>query len=435
MTALEAEGAPSGPGRALGRLLRESAASFAAFVTGGVRVLVQHWPQLIGLFLAGWAARMALLWGATVVSDVSPTVAVLILPLAPMATLLSLVLMMRAMAPSLPAFSGLVEATPPGQRWREDLRAASQVLLPFLAVYASAGLLREDVRVFLYDTTSDEWLNTAIQEIDWGRANYAPGGTIAIFIVTALVVRKLITVRGLAKRHLAWAAAAVYVEVLWVITLANAFSSEIGRITDWVTSRQVVAGLLARWDAAVAFVRGLGAPVAAVLDAAGALIANLGGVVIVPVAWLAIGAAVYGHSLRSDGLKIESPEDINRRIQAIPTPVRRVVGHAVEPVTSPVKSTLSAIGKIASAGVLPMVMFCLTFVVANQLQLFVAWSARQIIGAGTAARNYALEPYIQLAERGVYFVVVLSLLAAAVNAVVSAQRAEKDAAARRVAVD
>lgn len=430
MTALPAERPASGPSGAFGRLLGESVASFATFVTGGVRVLAQHWPQLIGLFLAGWAARMALLWGVTVVSDVSPTVAVLVLPLAPMATLLSLVLMMRAMAPSLPSFSGVVEATPPGQRWRDDLRAASQVLLPFLAVYASAGMLREDVRVFLYDSTSDEWLNTALQDIDSGRADYAPGGTIAIFIVVALIARKLITVKGLAKRHLAWATLAVYVEVLWVITLANAFSSEIGRITDWVTSRQLVAGVLHWWETAVAFVRGLGAPVAAVVDAAGALVANLGGVVIVPVAWLAIGAAVYGHSLRSDGLKLESPEDINRRIQAIPTPVRRVVGHAVEPVTSPVKSTLSAIGKIASAGVLPMVMFCLTFVVANQLQLFVAWSARQIVGPGTQARNYALEPYIQLAERGVYFVVVLSLLAAAVNAVVSAQRTEKDAAAR-----
>ena len=71
--------------------------------------------------------------------------------------------MLRAMAPTLPAFRDLVEPLSPRQRWMDDLTVAAQVLIPFLAVYASAGLLRQDVRVFLYDSTLDEWTNTNIQ--------------------------------------------------------------------------------------------------------------------------------------------------------------------------------------------------------------------------------------------------------------------------------
>ena len=73
--------------RDLGRILAEAAHTFARFVVDAGRAIAAHWPQLVALFLAGWAGRMGFLWLATVVSDLSPTIAVLILPLAPMATL------------------------------------------------------------------------------------------------------------------------------------------------------------------------------------------------------------------------------------------------------------------------------------------------------------------------------------------------------------
>lgn len=396
--------------RGLGHLFRDAA-----------RVLVAHWPQLLCLFLAGWAGRMAVLWFVVVVSDWSPTLAVLLLPLAPMSTLLSFVLMLRAMAPTLPAFSGLVEEVPLRQRWIDDLTVAAQVLIPFLAVYASAGLLKQDVRVFLYDSTIDEWMNTNLQDIDWGRADYAPGWTIVLFVVGALVARKVITLLGLAQRHLAWAGVAVYLEVLWMMTLANAFATELDKVTEWVTSRRLIAGIVEAWEGIKATIDGWEAWVQAPFTAVGALIANLGSLVVVPVAWLVIGASVYGHKLRQDTFKVETHEEVTERIKKIPQPVRRAVSHVVEPVTSPIKNALGAVGKVASAGVLPMVLFCVVFVVANQIQVASAWLVRALIGPGPQLRVFAMEPYIQLAERAVYYVVVLALLAGAVNVVVSAQ--------------
>ncbi len=396
--------------RGLGRLFRDAA-----------RVLAAHWPQLVGLFLLGWSGRMAILWLVVVVSDWSPTLAVLILPLAPMSTLLSFVLMMRAMAPTLPAFQGMVQPASSTSRWIDDLTVAGQVLIPFLAVYASAGLLKQDVQVFLYDSTIDEWMNTSVQNIDWGRAEYAPGWTIVLFVVGALAARKVITVLGLAQRHLAWAGVAVYLEVLWMMTLANAFSAQIQSITDWVTSRRLIAGLVELWETVTTTIEGWQDWVQAPFAAVGALIGNLGSLVIVPVAWLAIGASVYGYKLRQDTFRIETREEVTERIKKIPQPVRRAVNQIVEPVTTPIQDALGAIGKVASAGVLPMVMFCVVFAIANQVQVASAWLVRLLIGPGPALRTHAMEPYIQLAERLVYYVLVLALIAAAVNVVVAAQ--------------
>ncbi len=408
--------------RDLGRIFAEAARTFARFVVDGGRALAAHWPQLVALFLAGWAGRMGFLWLATAISDVSPTLAILVLPLAPMSTLLSFVLMLRALAPTLPAFSDIVEPAGVRERWKSNLAVAGQVLIPFLAVYASAGLLKQDVTVFLYDTTADESMNTVIQDIDWGRADYAPGLTIVAFVVVALAARKVISLKGLAERHLAWAGLAAYLEVLWLMTLANALTTQLEAVTGWVTSRRVVAGILSRWEAVIAFVKAWGGWAAAAVDAVAGVLGNLGAVVVVPVAWLAIGAAVYGHQLSSSKIGLDSHEAATKRIQKVPSPVRRVVGHVAEPVVTPVQNTLGAIRKIAVAGILPMVMFCVVFLVAGGVQSAMAALMRVVVGPGSASRQFALEPFVTMAERGVYFVLVLSLLAAAVNAVVLAQR-------------
>ena len=108
-------------------LLTDALRTTARVFIDGARVLIAHWPELIGLFLAGWAGRTGFLWLTTAVSNVSPTAALFVLPFAPLATLLSLVLMLRATAPTLAAFRGVVEALSLRARWRDDLTVASQL--------------------------------------------------------------------------------------------------------------------------------------------------------------------------------------------------------------------------------------------------------------------------------------------------------------------
>ncbi|MFV0406950.1 MAG: hypothetical protein ACK5LN_09040 [Propioniciclava sp.] len=240
------------------------------------RVLAAHWPQLVVLFLLGWAGRMGTLWLVTEVSDVGPTLAVLLLPFAPMCTLVSLVLMLRVMADSLPAFSDMLIGLSLRARVRDDLTVAGQVLLPFLAIYVSAGLLREDARVFLLDSFADEFLNTNAGHMDYGRADYVSGWVLLVFIVVALALRKTIALLDLTGRHLAWAGIAVYLETLWIVTLVNEVSIRFEELRTWVETRQVIHTLMDSWDQGHTWVRELSAPVTAIIDGVSAFLGSLG---------------------------------------------------------------------------------------------------------------------------------------------------------------
>lgn len=402
------------------RLVREGALGFVRVFADGLGVLRDHWPQLVGLFLLGWSGRMAFLWLAVAVSDWSPTLAVLILPLAPLSTLLSLILMLRVTADTLPAFTGLFEGGR-AERWRSHLAIAAQVLLPFLAVYASQGLLKDDARLFLHDSTLDEWMNTSLTELDWGRATYAEGWLWVAMVVGALALRKVISLTGVAKKAVAWAFAATYLEALWMVTFAQSLSTLIEQVTEWVTSRAIVATVLDWWAALLASLPQLVKPVEAFLTFVGGVLEQAGNLVVVPVAWLAIGAAVYGQKL-SNARPVEGHEAVTARLAKVPNPVRRVVAQTVEPVTTPIKDAVGAIGRIAAAGVVPMVLFCVVFVVASQVKVLVAWLFRLAVGPRDALLLYALEPYSIMLQRLCYFVLALALLAAAVNTVVLAQR-------------
>ncbi|HRL80147.1 MAG TPA: hypothetical protein PLK46_07435 [Propioniciclava sp.] len=407
-------------------LIKDALGSVLRLFVDGARVLVNHGPELLCLFLFGWAGRTGFLWLATIVSDVNATAAVFILPLAPLSTLLSLVLMLRATAPTLSAFSNVVTVST-RERWQADLSVAAQVMIPFLAVYATAGMLKEDARNFVVDATADEALNAALGSMDFGRTVYAEGWGLIALVVGALVARKVISLLQLTQRHLAWSAAAIYIEVLWMITLANAFAHQIDQLSAWVQSRRAVAGVVEWWDGLVAWVRSWSLVATTIVDAVITVVSDLGNLIIVPVAWLVIGAAVLGTTLKSNELSFATHDEVTDKMKSIPQPVRRVVAQVVEPITTPVQNTLQAIGRVASAGVLSMVLFCIVFSIASGLQALTYLGLREVFGPGPSLRQYAISPYLLLAGRTVYFVVALSLLAAAVNAVVLSQRAGEDA--------
>ena len=401
----------------------------AAIFVDGARVLGRHWPQLLAIFLAGAIARIGFLWLAVWMSNVNSTVGVLLVPFAPLSTLVSFVFMLRVVAESLPAFTEVFQLGTPRERLKTNLVVTSQVLIPFLAVYATAGLLKEDALVFVADANADEMLNAGISSTDFGRTVYAEGWALVALVLIALAARKVISLLELTKRHLAWSAVAVYIEVLWVMTLANAFANQLDELTAWVLSRRAIDGIVTGWEGVVAWLRSISSLVTAAVDAAATFLGGLGTLVIVPVAWLAIGAAVFGASLKATSFKVETHDEVTRRLKAIPRPLRRVVSQAVEPLTTPVQNTVAAIAKIASAGVLSMVLFCVVFYIASSLQTFVYMATRLAFGPGTDLRQYAMSPFMQLGGRLVYFVVALALLAAAVNAIVLSQRAAAEAAA------
>lgn len=392
---------------------------------GAVRLLGRHWPQLLALYLAGAAARMAFLWLALSVSKSSSLLGVLLVPLAPLGTLVSLVFMLRVMGASLPALQGTVQERSEDQRWRDTLKSVAQVIIPFLAVYASQGLLKEDSRQFVYNATVDETLNNPLSA-NYARTLMADGALLIGIVLVAMLVRKWIAANRLTEKRLGWGVLGSYVEGLWLVTLGATLASQLSALKDWVTSRALVQGAIQVHETVREAPGVVGQTFGSVVEWLAALLGSAGGLVVVPVAWLAIGALVYGSKLTARELPVvATPEQVTERLKRIPNPVRQLAAQVVEPVVTPVKNTLTAISKIAAAGVLPMIFFCVTFGLIGKLsKLAVAWVAHWLIGPQAALWQAALDPYVALAERGAYLIVTVAMVAAAVNRIVNAEREE-----------
>lgn len=389
-------------------------------LTDGLRVLARHWPALLGWFLVGAIGRRAFLWLSVWSAGHNRTLGVLVLPLAPICALLSLVMMLRTTADSLPAFAELTRPSGRRESIRTHLVVATEVLVPFLAVYASQGMLRDDVRQFIYSNTTDEWMNKGFAA-DWGRSSIGPGWVLAALVVIALVVRKAIAGFELDRRSPAWSALNGYVETLWMITLGAVLTTHITRLKEWVMTRAVVAGIVDAYQQVVTWLGDFAAPVTAVIGWLGDLLSSMSTLVVLPVAWLAIGAAVYGSKIPEGGLT--APQRRTQQLQRIPSPVRRLVAQGFEPVTTPVKEVLTSISRVAAAGIIPMVLFCLVFVLANEVSTGIAWLEWHLVGPIDPLLHYAVRPYLELAQQAGYFMVSMALLAAAVNRVVASQPA------------
>jgi hypothetical protein len=265
-------------------------------LAGAGSLLVRHWPVLMALSFAGWAARTWLMLAAVRVSRIDGVLGYLVVVLVPITTLVALILMLRAVRVSLPAVRAVAEA---GGRTgvRALLDHLGSVLVPFLVVYAYSGYLKEDVSEYVYGVAAQvafaENDPTDPRPVDV--ASRLPFqitvALLAVVAVAALLRFGLGRWKGAARRP--WLGiVGAYLEIIW-ITLAAAFL--FNEFNRWLTSRRLVNWLE---DAAVRVLDQLGPLSAnAVLDWLYRFAADAVAVIAVPVAWLAVGAVVYGRTL------------------------------------------------------------------------------------------------------------------------------------------
>src|SRR5262245_36014103 len=120
------------PGREPGSVRIALVETFG-FLGTWLRLLWRHWPVLLALALAGGLARQLLISQAVRASTWREGLGGLLLfPLVPAAVLIAMVLMLRAMRPSLPYLG-------PRSRPESMLAYLASVLIPFLAFYFTAG--------------------------------------------------------------------------------------------------------------------------------------------------------------------------------------------------------------------------------------------------------------------------------------------------------
>ena len=403
-------------------------------VVAGGRLWLRHWPVLLTIALLGGAVRMGAIWAATWVSETDATLGFAVLVLGPLGSVAAIVLMLLAMRGSLPALSAAARAdAPPDPTTRHERRVIdvlASVLVPFLAVYASYGYLAEDRRryqnaIVATELTRDIW--SGDQTVNYERALPASGWAIGAVVVIAVVLRWAIArLEGrLNARALGFAGA--YLEGLWLILLAALFTGYREDLWAWVESRRAIDIVIGWWESFLDLLGPVAGPVDAVMDQLVQVLGSLDDLVVVPLAWLTVGAVVFGRKIPARPLRVKAP----RTVERVPGPVRRLLGQAFQPVVGDLKARFSGlvngIRQLAVAGLGPMLVFALAFLVALRLEDLLALGVRTLAGPQPWRTWLSFAPHVETVTHAIGLTVTIALLAAAVDRVLAAVAAEATA--------
>jgi hypothetical protein len=407
--------------------MRKAVTGLFSVVVAGSRLWLRHWPVLLSIALLGAAVRMGAIWAATEVSDHNNTLGVLVLVLAPLGSVTAIVMMLYSLRDSLPHIAGAAatagpqDAVRPRERRLIDMLAS--VLVPFLAVYASYGFLKEDTDRYINAAVADEFLNNADifyhpgNAIDTDRFVFATGWVAVAVVAGAIVLRF-----GLAKLEgrRGWVGlgfAGAYVEVLWLTTLAAHVTIYQDVVWDWVESRRGVDIFAGWWLDLLDRMGPAADPIDFVTDWLFGLLGNFDAIVVVPVAWLTVGAVVYGHTL----VPPAEPSERNPRLLAkVPRPVRRWSLELFDDVQERFAGLFSGLRQLAIAGLGPMLIFGLSFLASARLEDGLNLLARNLIGPQAADTWLAFSPHVATVTRSIGLTLTLCLLAAAIDRVLAA---------------
>lgn len=422
-------------------------------VWDGIRLLVAHWPVLLVICLLGAAGREAALYAAFEVSRFSPLGSALVLALAPLASLTALILMLRHLMPSLRHVDADVPDTM-GTR----LKVVASALVPFLGVYAAQGYLREDTRRYLNEVVHDEFAQTNffIGE-SMGERTIADldAWLLAVTVVLALLLRWGLDRWQLPAKHTAWGLLAAWVEAVWVVFAAKSLTSVFGQGRDWVAQRIWVEWVLDGWSTFMGWIGPVGTAVNSTVTWLWGILGDFDTLVVIPLAWLTIGAVVYGRQLgdpeEKPTLELRSErvarrlkraramrEKVERRsrLDRLPTWMRTWLAGPIVGV----RDRFAGLGKglltLVRAGLVPMLTLCLVFLLARQAAVWVAYLVRWAVGPQSPSLMVSLTTYIDILLRATSTVLIVVLIAAAVDRFLvkpAAEITQEDAAVKDAA--
>ncbi|WP_332643451.1 hypothetical protein [Aeromicrobium sp.] len=401
--------------------VRGAAVDAVSVVATGLKLALRHLPTLLVIYLFGAAARYGALWASVELSASHSTLAGLLLPLAPMSTLTAIVLMLRVVSSELEWASFGSATSEHGGRYLGLLASA---LIPFLTVYAAQGYLKEDLHEFINAATYDEIFGSAGsfygESANTDRVFIATGVALIGLIAVALLLRFLLNRFDLPKKHVGFGILAGYVEVLWLFLLAAQFSRYQHRIWDWVAEREAVAWVENHWSNLLSVVGPLKAPLDALAHGIGNVLSDADAVVIVPIAWLTVGAVALGQRVETTRSTKQRPR-VERLTQRVPRVVRRVSHEA----TADLRARFSDLGNglrlLAVGGLVPMLMFCLVFFLARGAGTVTEELWRIVAGSAERDTALAFAPYVSAMSNGAYTLALVGLLAAAIDRVLANQ--------------
>lgn len=293
------------------------------------RLLLSNWPALMAWYLVGVLGNYVVIEIAGFVGAYSALGGLLLMPLAILARLIGYVAMFLVLRAGMPALEALAPSPPRGpERRRAFVDAVLAGILPFFAFYAAWGFLREDVGAYLARglevqaglqfgsiLTGEEFVTDGTLD-DWGFSILTVG------LIVVSFAGRWVWKRYRARLPKGLAIVAVYLEAVWIFLSVSLVADAIGWVTGWVDSRQAMVWLA---DAREWISSSL-EPVAWLWDGVEWFLGELGGLVLLPIAWLTIAGVIYGQALVASAkprLRGALPQRVQSRYLSLPGRVRR----------------------------------------------------------------------------------------------------------------
>jgi len=391
----------------------------AVFVTAA-RLLARHWPALLCLGLLGAAMRSAAVYGAIRLSDAQAQLGQAMLILAPLGYLLPVVFMLRVCRRSLPALEQVEHldvVAPVEQRELRLVDVAVSVLVPFLAVYTAYGLLDADIYRYRNIAAADIFLNLKAEGVGATAKRLGIYSLqVSLLFVAAAWALRWVTGRLERRLKIVWLAyVGALIELFYVVMLASQVVVIKVKGRAWIEDRVAYQWVQDAYDAVVDVLGPAAGAFKAVASLAEAVAGSLDAVIVVPVAWLAVAAVVLGYRLADQ----ESPQEA--RASGF---LASLASEAKERF-APLRDGLRL---LASAGLAPMLLFSLGFVVVTGLPALVHDAARAVIGPRPHFTWVAISPFELSLGYALSLALTAPMLAAAVDWLVRRRRSARSPA-------
>jgi hypothetical protein len=361
------------------------AGAVLSILASTLRLALARWPVLLAWYLAGWLARYLVIEVASTLGAQSALLGFLVMPLATLARLASFVGMFLALRAVMPSFSDLegrgldaidrtTTTAKPGRVY--DILLAS--ILPFFAFYAAWKFLAEDVA---------QYSSRSLEKIDFFAGEDATGAVLNLQAdaLTISIIVVAFVGRFLLKRHQAalprWTAfVTVYLEAVWVYLTISIISLYSDMFTAWVSSRAAVVAVADLRAAVSAWF----APLGWAWDGIEWVLGQAGGVLLLPLAWLALAGVVYGRALAAEKIRYRPGGRYYARalsrVTALPTGVLRRLRDVGNDVVGRWKPLSNALVLMWRAGVVPMGLYVHAYTVIDASSAWAFLGVVQVVG-------------------------------------------------------
>lgn len=372
------------------------------------RLLAVTWPALLAWYLAGSLVRASVLALAAPIGPENALAALLLLPLAVLARLISYIGMFLSLRRGLRNVRPGAEPATFREAAREFLGVLISSIGPFFTLYAVIGLLQEDFSAYAAAAFRQAGLGH-------GRDFLNPGDGPLVLAVVVIAFAGRVALKVLAPRLPAWTGVpSIYLEATWVFVALTAIGTLFGPIIEWISSRQVV-----HWVGdAREFLTGLWEPIRLAFVGIDWAVPVALQLVLLPLAWLLIAGIVLVRSLPAmEEERLGMPRALAARWRAAASripPVLRRWGHLVTGGWDETGRPLTFVGRIIlRAGPAELAILLGVYGVLSAAGVWLQRAAYFLVGPHDSSFWYTWDPILVLAVSAIVEPVRIALLAVA----------------------